>query len=372
MRYSAAGLVLGLITAGCGGAQPEGDPLASIAASVDESERTPARLTESWRNTPEVPLTLSPAVGENAVYLAQGNRLAAWNVADGRPRWPAVVLESDITAAPVTIGDQVIVATAGAQPRLWWLGGDSRLIEQASVETPVKEISVAPGVLVYVDERGVGRLGEATWHTPVEGVQHVSLVPDHGLAVVSSDAGVLTAFDLASGSQRWQREIGGSITRAEVAGERLFVAAGAQGLFALRAADGRQLWHRNLGTTVQGSPAHAQDLVWVAAFDARLHAFKAGNGTLMGTLSIALSSRNYLDLASFDPWVVVGPLYGPWLAVRGPARAERSSAPVRVVVRQPNTVGRPDLAIAAGVGPSGVAVVNGDGTVVFLQPQRAR
>ena len=322
--------------------------------------------------TPEIPLTLRPAVGENAIYLAQGNRLAAWNVSDGLPRWPAVVLDSEISAAPVALGDQVVVATGGRSPRVWWFGSDSRPIEQAPVEAPITEISAAPGVLVYIDERGVGRLGDVQWHTPVEDVQSVAISVDHGLAVVTVAPGVLKAFDLGNGSQRWQYDAGGPITRADVAADRLFVGGGEQGLLALRVANGRLLWKRSLGTGVEGAPAHAQDLVWVAGLDAQLHAFKAGNGTQMGQLTTDLSSRNYLDIASFEPWVVVGALYGPWLAVRGPTRAERAGRAIGLPVRQPNAVGRPDLKIPAGTGAAGVAVVNGDGSVVFLQPQRAR
>ncbi len=373
MRYSIVALALVPLAVGCGGVPPDSDPLASIAASVDESERAPARLTESWRRTPETPLTFRPAVGENAVYLAQGDRLAAWNVADGRSRWPAVVLEADITAAPVAVGDQAVVATAGARARVWWLGSDSRLIEQAAVDAPITQLSALGGILLYVDEHGVGRLGASSWHTTIEGIESVALAPGHGLALATTSTGSLAALDLDDGSDRWQQDVGDTISGVAVGGDRAFVATSERGLFAFRVADGRPLWTRNLGTAIEGAPAVAQDLVWVAAFDARLHALKAGNGTLMGNLSVDLSSRNYLDLASYDPWVVVGALYGPWLAVRGPTRAERPNAgATRVVVRQPNTVGRPDLSVPAGVGPPGVAVVNGDGTVAFLQPQRAR
>ncbi len=46
--------------------------------------------------------------------------------------------------------------------------------------------------------------------------------------------------------------------------------------------------------------------------------------------------------------------------------------PVRVAVQEPSATNRPDLTIQAGSGPAGVAVVTSDGTVVFLQPRRAR
>ena len=247
---------------------------------------------------------------------------------------------------------------------------DSRPIEQRRLEAPIRELASDGGILVYVDERGVGRIGDTEWHIPLEGARSVTLAPEHSLLAVTTADGTLTAHDMTDGSPRWRHDAGSPITRPVVAGERVFLVERDFGLIALRVTDGRRLWR--LGTTVEGAPAFAQDLVWVAGFDARLQAFKAGNGTLMGDMTIDLSSRNYLDLSSYDPWVVAGPLYGPWLAVRGPTRAERPNLTVQVQVRQPTTEGRPDLSIPAGVGPAGVAVVNGDGSLAFLQPRRLR
>jgi len=376
LRLSA--LVALLATAACGGQSADTDPLASIAESVREEERTPAPLAEVWRRQPEEPLTLRPAVGLNNVYLAQGNQLEAWSVTDGSARWAPIVLDSEISAPPVALGQQVVVASRGTgtiSPRVLWFANDSTLVSQTPVDTPISEISAVPGTITFIDENGVGRLGGGIdWHTPVDGAVTVELADTHGLTLVTTASGKLLAFDVGSGALRWEYDAGGEITRARIGTDRVYVGAGALGVRALNIANGRVAWQRRLGTAVMGAPGLSGEILWVAGLDATLHAFKASNGTEMSgaVWRLDLSSRNYLDITTFDLWVIVGATYGPWLAVRSPTRHELIQRPTRVVVRQPNTQGRPDLTLAAGSGAAGVAVVNGDGTVVFLQPQRAR
>ena len=369
-------MVVLLTGAACGGGGLDTDPLASIAAAVNEDMRSPPRLAEAWRRMPERPLTYRPAVGTRNVYLALGNQLAAWDVATGEPRWAPIELDSDISAAPVALGQQVVIASRGradTPARIWWFASDSTMLAQTPVSDAVNEISAVPGTVLYIDGRGVGRLGSGVeWHTAVDEPVSVDLSAHHGLAFVTTAAGKLLAFDVISGSLRWEHDAGGPITRASVAGDRVYVGGGDLGLFALRATDGHGIWNRRLGTAVLGAPAYAENILWVGALDSKLHAFNAGNGTEIVSLLVDLSSRNYLDIASFEPWIVVGAHYGPWLAVRGPTRNEQRQTPIQVTVQQPNLPGRPDLSIAPGSGPAGVAVVNGDGTVVFLQPRRSR
>ena len=372
-----ATLLLVLLTgAACGGGAPNTDPLASLAEAVNEDLRSPPRLAEAWRRMPETPLTYRPAVGTRNIYLALGNQLAAWEAANGESRWAPIELDSDISAAPVALGQQVVVASRGSgstPARIWWFANDSTMLQQTPVDDAVTDISAVPGTVLYIDSRGVGRLGGGVeWHTPVDQPVSVELAADHGLAFVTTAAGGLLAFDVISGSVRWEHHAGGPITRAHVAGDRVYVGGGDLGVFALRVANGHVIWKRTLGTAVLGAPAYAEDILWVGSLDAKLHAFNAGNGTELVELLVDLSSRNYLDIAAFGPWVVVGAHYGPWLAVRGPMRNEQRRAPTRVTVQQPSLAGQPDLSIPPGSGAAGVAVVNGDGMVVFLQPRRAR
>jgi outer membrane protein assembly factor BamB len=376
----AAIVALLVAVAACGGGAVQTDPLASIADAVREEDRSPPPLAEAWRRAPATPLTLPPAVGDDSVYLALDNRLVAWSAFDGAERWAPIDLDSPISAPPVALGGEVLVASRGGvappggTPRLWRFAADGSLLAQTPLQAPIRELSAGDGgTVVFVDGTGAGRLaGGEAWHTPVENAATVVLAEQLGLVLVTTSDGTLLALDARTGTIRWQRQMGSHVSRPRAGDQRVYVGAGDAGVFALRAGSGEIEWHRRLGTAVIGAPALAQDLLWVGAFDAKLHALKASNGTEMETLLVDLSARNYLDIASFEPWVVVGAAYGPWVAVRGPTRAERRGLPVQVVVRQPAIEGRSDLALPAGSGPAGVAVVNWDGVVVFLQPQRPR
>ncbi len=377
----AAALTLVWAASACGGLAADADPLASMAQAVREDKRYPAPLSESWRRAPADPLTLRPAVSATNVYLAIGNRLVAWRVSNGETSWGPIELESEVSAAPTAIGQQVVIATRGndaVAARVWWFSNDGSMASQAPVAAPISEISAVPGTVIYMDDRGVGRLGDRSeWHTALDNATTVDLAAEQGLALVTTASGRLLALDIRDGELRWQHDAESEISRAHVSNDRAYVGTAGGDVIAFEIADGRVDWRRTVGTAVVGSPGRAEELLWVAGLDARLNALNAGNGTQM--YSVELSSRTYLDIATFGQWAVVGARYGPWLAVRGPTRTEQiqgnpsqPTPPVRVEVQQPPATNRSGLTIPAGSGPAGVAVVTSDGTVVFLQPQRAR
>jgi hypothetical protein len=68
-----------------------------------------------------------------------------------------------------------------------------------------------------------------------------------------------------------------------------------------------------------------------------------------------------------EPWVVVGPRYGPWLRARAP-RVFTS----RVRLTSDTAARGSDLRISPGIGLAGVALVNGNGAVILLVPQAPR
>ncbi|MBO07500.1 MAG: hypothetical protein CL478_04390 [Acidobacteria bacterium] len=369
-------LALISICCSCSDLPLDTDPLLSMAEVVSEEKRYPAPLTEAWRRSPNKPISFQPAVGTNNVYLVVDNKLVAWSVRTGATLWDAVDFESEISAAPVVIGQQVVIATMGSdsiEPRVWWFSSDGSLGSQAPVATSISKLNGEPEMVVYIDERGVGRLGGVrNWHTPLEKPATVNLATEHQVALITTEDGLLLAFRLNDGKIDWQYDAGTKITGAYVAKEIAYIGTAGGDLIAFNLKDGRIEWQRILGTSVVGSPAQTEELLWVAGLDARLTALKAENGTHLYTVD--LSSRNYLDITPFTQWIAVGAHYGPWLAVRGPSRAEEEQgllAPVQIQVQGPPVTNQAALSIPAGSGPAGLAVVNGDGMVVFLEPQRA-
>jgi outer membrane protein assembly factor BamB len=374
--------------AGCGGISPDADPLASIAGSVPEEERAPARLAEAWRRIPPAPLTLAPAVGLAGVYLAAGNELLAWRTADGEDLW-RLPFDSSISAAPLAAPGGIVVATRGGDgvpPRLWWVSASGELIGQRPMPQAVLELAAAPlgpseqaataADVIYRDGGGVGRVGPgegpAEWYEEVAGPQTIVAAGAADLVLATTSEGRLLAFAAGDGAAQWEYTVAaGSLTRPAVTAERIYVGDDGGRIVALDAADRGQIWRRDRGVAVVGAPAVTGDLLWVAALDGRLHGYDAGNGTVLHDL--ALSSRNYLDLTTFGPWLIVGARRGPWLAVRAPTRAERSGGLVSVQV--PRGGNEPAIELPAAGGPAGVAVVNGPAptsALVFLQPQLPR
>ena len=367
----AALALLGLVA--CGGPSANTDPLATIAELVAEEDRSPPPLMGVWSRTSESPLTLRPAVGERHVYLAFGNVLEAWRVEDGAFVWRHE-LDSNIAAPPAAIGQQVVVATVGTDafpPRIVWVSNEGNIVALRDVEEAVRQIEAAPGIVVIADSGSVSRVASAGWRVELAQIRHIALSVDHSLVYVTLEGRGIVALDLRDGSRRWQYETPGvRLTKPIVNGDFVYVAGTSGYIAALQATTGKKRWTRSLGSIdILGAPAIAGNILWVAGLDAHLFGLKPSNGTVL-FVPLELPSRNYLDMATFGIWTVLGPQYGPWMAVRGPTDSEGSRPPTRISTTPPPT--GIDLELPPASGAAGVAVINGTDTVVFLRPQRPR
>ena len=328
---------------------------------------------EVWNRTSASPLTLRPAVGERHVYLALGNVLEAWRVEDGAFVWRHE-FDSNIATPPAAIGQQVVVATRGTDafpPRVVWVSNEGNIVALRDVDEAVRQIDAASGIVVIADSGSVSRIAGDGWRVALAQAQHIVLSVDHGLVYVTSEGRGIVALDLRDGNQRWQYEAPGvRLTKPVVNGDFVYVAGTSGHIAALRAATGKKRWTRSLGSIdILGAPAVAGNILWVAGLDAQLIGLKPGNGTVL-FVPLQLPSRNYLDMATFDVWTVLGPQYGPWMVVRGPTDADRNRPPTRINTAPPPT--GIDLELPPASGAAGVAVVNGTDTVVFLRPRRPR
>jgi outer membrane protein assembly factor BamB len=276
-------------------------------------------------------------------------------------------VELTAVAPPVVQEDELIVATEGA---IWWLAvEDGSFLAQRRMSQSPTVVAAAGDSVVFIDGAALYQVdkNEQGWVTETVGA--TALVTNAGgdTAFVSTDSGALIAIDTATGNERWRytTEQGGRLSAAAVAEDLIYVAGNDQFLTAIDARSGKKKWQRILGVDAHGAPAVVGDIVYVAPLDSMLHGYDARNGSQLYGLS--LSARTYVDLVAYDPWVVVGPRYGPWLRARAPrvyvARATLIS----------DTVARGSgLRISPAAGPAGVALVNGDGTVILLRPQEPR
>jgi outer membrane protein assembly factor BamB len=348
----------------------DADPLAPIPTDINEDEILPPPLISVWQTTSvdddgvtRVP-RFRPAVGTNHVFVSYGGQIEALRVGDGSLSWR---VELAAIAPPVVHRNELIVAVTGS---IWWLAvEDGSFLGQRRMSQAPTQVATAGEAVVFIDGAALYQVdkNEQGWVTEAVGATALVTNGSGDTAYVSTDNGALIAVDTATGNVRWRytSDQQARLSAAAVSENLVYVAGNDQYLTAVHVATGEKKWQRILGVDAHGAPAVVGKIVYVAPLDSMLHGYDANNGSQLYGLSI--SARTYVDLVGFDPWVVVGPRYGPWLR----ARAPRVFNP-RATLISDTTARGTDLRISPGVGPAGVALVNGDGTVILLRLQDPR
>lgn len=378
------GLLLAFLLAAvcaCGGGTPQTDPLTPAPRDPDAADPTPPAPVEAWRRTitdegaPRIPSTAA-AVGTGAVFVAYPGELLALDAASGDRLW-SLALPAPLATPPAIAGDSLVVTLDAVEgdtrfPSLWWVSpADGSVRENVPLPRPATALAPFGDDVVVLDRRELRRMGRPAprtiWSIAAPDVSGLRTAPGSN-SVYLSGPGLVDAVDATTGELRWRRDLrrpgdgDGEIrlTRVAVGAERVFVAGTHDRLEALRARDGDSLWRRDLGTDVVAAPVVTADVVWVAPFDAGVQGFDAGNGTLLERES--LSARTYVDLTTLGPWAIVGPLYGPWVRIRPPVEEAGEQRAVRDTLAAGS-----DLRLSPIAGPSGLALIGGDGTVTFLR-----
>ena len=342
------------------------DPLAPIPVNVDPDDLLPPPLVQIWRRPADGDLspTVAPAVGNRLVFIGSGDELLALRAEDGSGAWQ-VNVGAPLSRAPEPAGQRLVVATDEAI--LWYTQASAELVGRLGIESEPVAFRVSGEDVIFANTRSLQRAGTTgqVWRTEVAGITALATPPDGRTAYAVTEAGVLLAFDADTGDERWRYESDGETRLAPPAAtdERVYLTGTRGALVACRARDGKVMWTRRLGVDVRASPAVVDGVLWVAPFDATLRGFNAGNGSAVFTLP--LSSRTYVDLLAYPPWVIVGPRYGPWLRVQTPSRLVGARLPTSATVTAGDA-----LSLAPAAGPAGLALVNGDGSVVLLRPQK--
>lgn len=175
---------------------------------------------------------------------------------------------------------------SACSPTNFFLGEDNR---PAAKPLPEIEASIQTAVL-WSD-----RLGEGG------GYAALALTPDgagNTVYAISAD-GVLTGYDLLSGSKKFSRNLGMDITAGVRYGNGLLFAATRNGeLLALNSSDGSVAWRANVGGAVLARPALAGDMVVVRTGEGSIYAYGLADGTQRWQYRIGepqLSVRGYAE-----------------------------------------------------------------------------
>lgn len=375
-------LAAALLVPACGGRAALDEPLAPIPVGVDQELVEPPMLRVEWtvgatvitglteqEEGDRVP-TRGPALDQGFAYLPYGNAVRALRLEDGSVAWTAY-LPGPALLPPVTLAPAIAVATDSA----WlWIDADGRARGVSPVEAPPRDAVAAGDLLVYVDGAAVHALRSPTdeagprvvWNTPLPGAAFLRSGPGgRSVVVTAGDQGV-AAVDLVGGAVRWSHQnLEVIAARPAVGPRRTFVVGTDTRIRALSLADGDVDWtSKPIGVRVSSAPAMVDDVVWVAALDAALHGYTADGGSQL--FRISLSGRAYIDLVSWNRWIVASPRPGPWSLVRGPLAAVGPANPGSPRKVDVSTGG--DIELPPGAGPPGLVVVDTDGTVRLLRP----
>lgn len=379
----------------CGGTAATEDPLAAVPIRVDAELVEPPPLRVEWtvRSMPPAgdgspPVTQDrdedadedgtlvqpPALDGELAYVPYARRVRALRVADGSVAWD-VHLPADPVLAPVALASGIAVADAGG----WtWIDRGGGIVGRLSITgRPLAAVGAGDLVIVVDGESVVGIQGPdaaappaIAWTFPLPGARAPALGPDGQVVVVTAgDAGV-AAVSVGDGRLRWHRtDLVASPARAAIGERRAYVVDMDSRVRALDLQDGDTGWtSKAIGVRVIGAPVAVDRLVWVAGLDAALYAYDSGSGSHL--FRIPTSGRVYIDLTSWRRWVVVSPQYGPWSLVRGPLQRTGPAEPgaPRGITISPGETPPGDLTLAPAIGPPGVLLSDGRGTIHLLRP----
>jgi outer membrane protein assembly factor BamB len=196
-----------------------------------------------WSTEGPARRVLSGGAGSLVVRSLDGS-VARVDPATGATRWSAPTgVKGDI---PALVSDQVVV-----------IGGEGLTALDAAT-------------------------GRSLWSGPAEPVVTAPPALVGGCLAVGEADGTLRCRDPRTGASRWAYKTGSALLAPPVgdASGRLFFGTTDRRVLSLKGDNGHRRWRWRVGADVQSSPALSGDKVLVAAFDAVLYAFHAGNGNL--------------------------------------------------------------------------------------------
>jgi len=172
-----------------------------------------------------------------------------------------------------------------------------------SVEPPAELIEFSPELTV-----------KTVWSAQVGlgiGDKDLRLSPymEDGVLYVNDHRGVVMALQADTGKQRWQVDLGESLSSGPGVGEGKVLIGGADGqVVALAVEDGKILWRAQVSSEILASPAVGSDVVVVHTVDGKLFGLDAADGkqlwiydrtvptlTLRGTSSPVILSDIVVD-----------------------------------------------------------------------------
>ncbi|WP_232701925.1 PQQ-binding-like beta-propeller repeat protein [Halobacterium wangiae] len=235
------------------------------------------------------------------------SRLLAFDARDGSVRW-----ERDLESAsgPVTVHDGTVLCPDGHRLQAFreesqqWVEPFAGEVTGVTAVDGTAYVATADGspalYALAVDD------GSVDWQRETGLLEAPPAVAD-GQVIVGDMSGLVRAFDVETGEDRWQHAVRDDWLQASVvvAGDTVYAASGTRELerghvYAL-GLDGDEYWERELGSSVMASPAVGSDRLFVVDAAGTLHALDAAGGSTQwefttgddGTASLVGGQRRY-------------------------------------------------------------------------------
>jgi outer membrane protein assembly factor BamB len=270
----------------------------SYGASARNNGHVPADLSppENLRPGWEFETTLDgvapPTFGSDTVYARVGNRLYAFDAADGSTRWTT---EMDWDVGGPILGDGTVYAggrygliayDAADGTEQWRVEKDGPVISAPMVvDDTVYFASSLPGGIV-----AVGTGGEKQWWFDSKGDYVYGPTVSKGTAYYSAVTDTfgkkkqgpwfVYAINTDNGTKRWRfRQPQGTTSLPAVANGTVYVGSTDGHLYALDAASGNQQWTASVPLATDSPPVVVDGTVYVGSTDGHVYAFDVRDGS---------------------------------------------------------------------------------------------
>jgi eukaryotic-like serine/threonine-protein kinase len=263
--------------------------------NAGERTLTPAnvsRLVPLWSDHTTGAITSSPTVANGLVYVGSGNRLSAFNAANGTLLWSTATDGLIYYSSPAVAHGLVYIGSQDGKLSAFNASNGILLWSVAAGNAITSSPTIAGGI-VYIGSQD-GKLsafnafnGTLLWSTPTGAAITSSPAVAGGIVYIGSQDGKLYAFHAASGKVLWSVAAGNAIDASPaVANGVVYIGSGDFRLYAFNAVTGHLLWSAPTGFFITSSPAIANGVVYISSDDSKLYAFNAVTGHLLWSTSI--------------------------------------------------------------------------------------
>ena len=252
-----------------------------LAQSKPAAELSLFPVTAAW-NTPVDGVLAAPPrlAGQRAFLAVDDAHLTAYDLETGETVWS---VESRPTSVPATSRDLLFLAEAEAisarrqddGTEVWRLPFSERLatplvfdngwLVAATEDAKLLALRAADGALIW----------QHTMEAPINAAP--ALAADRVYAPLSN--GRIVALDIATGTEKWTRRLGGAVNDMLALDDRLFAGSDDNYFYSIKISDGTVNWRWRTGGDVIGVPVVDEHRVYFVSKDNLLRALDRNSGS---------------------------------------------------------------------------------------------